>query len=141
MDWLTKDWQTVQVVPSHRLLDDRLRVQGVTPEDIRVFQSWSHRLVNYIVLDDEQAREYYGMDLDDWVRTRSADFFTLHHLPDDPALYEEFNFLDFVQARRQLIKAWLQVLLSEEAVCTEETPTLLVLTDTGNLVAETAIDL
>ena len=129
MDWLTKDWQTVQVIPSHRLLDDRLRVQGVSPEEIGAYQSWAHRLVNHIVLDDEQAREYYGMDLDDWVRTRPADFFALHHLPDDPALYEEFNFLDFVHARRQLIKMRMQTLLSEEAVRAAETPPPVFLTD------------
>lgn len=120
-DWLSKDWQTVQVIPSHRLLDDRLRVQGVSPEEIGVYQSWTHRIANHIVLNDEQAREYYGMELDEWVRTRSADFLALHHLPGDPALYEEFNFLDFVQARRNLIKSRLQTLLSDEVAPTVET--------------------
>jgi hypothetical protein len=115
-DWLAKDWQVVQVIPSHRLLDDRLRVQGVAPEDIRAYQSWAHRLANYIVLDDADAREYYSMDLDDWVLSRPPGFFVHHYLPDDPVLYEEFNFVDFVQSRRNLIKVHLQDILSDESV-------------------------
>ena len=110
-EWHTDDWQLVQVIPSHRLLDDRLRLQGVSPEDIRVYQSWAHRLANHVVLDDEAAREYYSMDLDDWVKTRTSDFWQQHHLPEDPALYDEYNFLDFIQARKQLLKKRLQSVL------------------------------
>lgn len=114
-EWLAKDWQLVQVIPSSRLLDDRLRVQGVAAEDIRVYQSWAHRLANYIILDDEAAREYYSMDLDDWVKTRVPDFWGQHHLPDDSGLYDEFRFLDFIQARKRCIGAFLQTVLSAES--------------------------
>jgi len=110
-NWEVKDWQVVQVIPSHRLLDDRLRVQGVPAEQIASYQSWAHRLGNTIVLSDEEAREYYSMDLEDWARTRNAEFFATHHLPDDPALYDEFNFLEFIQARRALIRTYLQTVL------------------------------
>lgn len=113
IDWLAKDWQIVQVIPSNRLLDDRLRVQGVGPDDIRAYQSWSHRLANHVILNDDEAKAYYSMDLEDWVHTRSPDFLAAHHLPSDPALYEEFCFLDFIQARRALIKSRLRVVLSD----------------------------
>ncbi len=113
-DWRAKDWQVVQVIPSNNLLDDRLRVQGVPVEEIRSYQSWAHRLANHVVLGDDEAREYYSMDLDDWVRTRTPEFFRKHHLPAEPALYEEFNFLRFVQDRRARLKARLQWLLTED---------------------------
>lgn len=113
-DWSNKDWQLVQVIPSHRLLDDRLRVQGVQAEEIRAYQSWAHRLANHVVLSDDEAREYYSMELEDWVTSRNADFWHKHHLPDDPALYDEFNFLDFIQARKQLVKVYLQSVLADE---------------------------
>lgn len=113
-DWSSKDWQTVQVIPSHRLLDERLRVQGVALEEIRVYQSWAHRLANHVILDDAAAREYYSTDLEDWVKTRDAEFLRKHHLPDDPALYDEYSFLDFIQARRQRVKAYLQSVLSDD---------------------------
>jgi hypothetical protein len=113
-DWSTKDWQLVQVMPSHRLLDDRLRVQGVQAEDISAYQSWAHRLANHVILDDDEARQYYSMELEDWVASRDAAFWRKHHLPDDPALYDEFYFLDFIQARKQLLKIYLQSVLTDE---------------------------
>ena len=121
-EWHTKNWQLVQVIPSHLLLDDRLRVQGVGSEEIRTYQSWAHRLANYIVLSDDEAREYFSMDLEVWIRSRSLEFLVKHHLPNDPALYEEYNFLDFVLARKQAIKKYLGSVLLDE-VLSESVPT------------------
>lgn len=114
-DWSSKDWQVVQVIPSHHLLDDRLRVQGVPQEDIPSYQNWALRLANHVILSDAEAKEYFSMDLDDWVRSRPADFWRRHHLPDDPALYEEFSFLDFIQARKALIARRLENVLLDDA--------------------------
>lgn len=114
-DWSIKDWQVVQVIPSFRLLEDRLRLQGVQPEEIGVYQSWGARLANQMILTDDEARDYYSMDLEDWVATRTAEFWKKHCLPNDPALYEEFNFLEFVQARKRLIAQRLDVVLKDSA--------------------------
>lgn len=119
-EWLAKDWQLIQVIPSSRLLDDRLRVQGVAAEDIRVYQSWAHRLGNYIILDDAAAREYYSMDLEDWVKTRSPDFWKQHHLPDDTGLYDEYRFLEFIQARKRHIGAFLQTVLASDSTASRQ---------------------
>ncbi len=115
-DWLAKDWQVVQVFGSHRLLDDRLRVQGLGPDDIRACQSWAHRLANHIILSDEEAREFFGMHIEDWVASRPKDFWARHALPDDPSLYDEYRFLDFVQARRRLLKDRLQLVLRDDVI-------------------------
>ena len=112
-DWQNKDWQIVQVIPTQHLLDDRLRVQGVEHEEIKIMQSWVHRLANYVVMTDDEARDYYSMDLEDWVRAQDSEFFGRHHLPDDTSLYAEYNFLDFVQRRRELIRAHLQTTLTD----------------------------
>lgn len=122
-DWSNKDWQIVQIIPSHRLLDDRLRVQGVQPEEIRVYQSWAGRLANQMILSDDEAREYYSMDLEDWVATRSAALFAHHHLPSDPALYDEFCFLDFIQARKQLLSRRLERVLENDPLHSENAET------------------
>lgn len=98
----------VHVFPPHRLLEERLRTQGVTEGDISAFHSWSARLGNYMLLTEDEARDYYAMDFEDWATSRSADFWTTHHLPNDPALYDEFYFLDFIQARKKLITQRLQ---------------------------------
>lgn len=112
-DWSNKDWQVVQVIPSHRLLDDRLRVQGVPAEEIPALQSWAHRMANQMILSDEEASKYYTMDLEDWVASRPAEFWRQHHLPDNPSLYEEFNFLGFIQARKQLLGTHLAQVLAD----------------------------
>lgn len=116
VDWSAKNWQVVQVIPSHRLLDDRLRVQGVPPNEVAAYQSWAGRLVNHVLLEEDEARDYYSADLEDWVASRPAGFWQRHHLPGDPAMYEEFNFLDFVKARKLLIGRYLAgVLLDNPA--------------------------
>lgn len=113
LDWDVPDWQVVQIIPSHRLLEDRLRVQGVQMDDIRAYQSWSARLGNQMLLNDDEAKAYYSMDLEDWVNSRPPEFWSKHCLPADPALYDEFNFLDFIQARRGLIKNLLHSVLMD----------------------------
>lgn len=113
-DWSTKDWQIVQVVPVHRLLDDRLRVQGVQPQEIPHYQSWASRLANHMILSDEEAKDYYAMELEAWVQSRTTAFWNRHHLPEDPALYEEFSFIDFIQARKALIAQRLQQVLLDD---------------------------
>lgn len=123
-DWSTKDWQVVQVMPSHRLLDDRLRVQGVQPEEIPVYQSWAHRLANQVILNDDEAREYYSMDLEDWVATRTPEFWKHHALPADPALYDEYCFLDLIQARKHLIAERLQQILHNDEPLAMPSPEL-----------------
>ena len=124
-DWATKDWQVVQIIPSHRLLDDRLRVQGVQPEEIRVYQSWAGRLANQAILSDDEAREYYRMDLEDWVASRNVTFFAHHHLPSDPAVYDEFRFLDFIQARKQLLTRCLKRVLENDPHHSEQAEAVL----------------
>lgn len=110
-DWSVKDWQVIQVVPSHLLLDDRLRVQGVPNEEIGIYQSWAGRLANQMILSDEEAKAYYSMDLEAWARSRTPEFWARHHLPSDPALYEEFAFLEFITARKQLLALHLERVL------------------------------
>ncbi len=110
-DWSIKDWQLIQVMPSHLLLDDRLRVQGVPNEEIGVYQSWAGRLANQMILSDEEAKAYYSMDLEAWARSRAPEFWARHHLPSDPALYEEFAFLEFITARKQLLARYLERVL------------------------------
>ena len=110
-DWSVKDWQVIQVVPSHLLLDDRLRVQGVPNEEIGVYQSWAGRIANQMILSDEEAKAYYSMDLEEWALSRQPEFWVRHHLPSDPALYEEFAFLEFITARKQLLALHLERVL------------------------------
>ena len=115
VDWSAGDWQLVQIIPSHRLEEDRLRHKGVASDEIGALQSWSARLGNQMLLSHEEADAYYSMDLGDWVRSRSDEFRQQHCLPDSPELFNELRFLEFLQARRALIRDRLQTVLLDDA--------------------------
>ncbi|MBD5801784.1 hypothetical protein AZOA_12080 [Azoarcus sp. Aa7] len=112
VDWRTESFQLVQIMPSHRLLDERLQAAGVETADIPATQSWASRLANFALMSAEEAREYYQMDFEDWVASRTPADFARHRLPADPALYDEFCFIDFITARRQLIADRMRTLLT-----------------------------
>lgn len=95
-------------MPSHRLLDDRLRTQGVAEVQIAQMQSWSDRLANLCMMTPEESRHYHSLDFEDWVATLTPDFLVRHHLPADLHLYDEFHFLTWISARRSLIAQRLQ---------------------------------
>ncbi len=112
-DWSTQKWQIVQIIAKDRLQEDRLRVQGVQADQIAQYQSWEPRLVNHMILSDEEAKDYFAMEREAWLRSRPAGFWRRHHLPSNPVLYEESAFLDFVKARRKLIAQRLGMVLTD----------------------------
>ncbi len=103
VDWISESYQLVQIMPSYRLLDERLKAVGLDDVEITVVKSWEGRLANYVLMSTEEAREYYQMDFEDWVATRTVDDFAYHLLPNNPNLYNELYFSDFITARRSLI--------------------------------------
>lgn len=107
-DWSNDDYRAVSIMPSHRLLDDRLRTQGVSEVHISQMQSWSDRLANACLMSSDEARHYYSLDFEDWVATLTPDFLAQHFLPADLHLYDEYHFLDWIGARRKLIAQRLQ---------------------------------
>lgn len=115
VDWRTESFALVQVIPAHRLIDERLESVGMPQDQIASCQSWSQRLGNFVLMTADEAREYHRSDFDDWVATRDAAFFARHLLPDNPALYNEFHFLEFIAARKKLITERLGGILRDDA--------------------------
>ena len=100
---LPDDWRVVRVIPPERLLQDRLRLHGVPLERMEDYQRWSGSLANHVLLSKAEAEEYFALEFEDWVATRPESFWSRHLLPSDPALYDQFNFPDFIQARKAQI--------------------------------------
>lgn len=117
-DWTDDEYRIVPVMPSHRLLDDRLRTQGVPEVQIPQLQSWVNRLGNACLMTADEARHYYAMDFEDWVATLTPDFLARHHLPDNLSLYDEYHFLQWIGVRRERIAQRLQGLFQFEAAAT-----------------------
>lgn len=114
-------YQIVQIMPPHRLLDARLQAAGLADFEIPVVQSWAGKVANHVLMNEDEARQYYEMDFDDWVRTRSQEFFRRHLLPDNPMQYDEYSFLDFIAARSKLISERLGSLFVETIAMDSET--------------------
>lgn len=109
-------WVPVEIVPKHRLVDDRLLAVGVPELQVPEFQAWRSRLANAVLMTQAESREYYGMDFEDWVTTRSDAWLDRHLLPTDFNLYHERCFLDFISARKALIAERLAHLFDDDAV-------------------------
>lgn len=118
-DWSSESWVMVAVVPSHRLIDDRLLNVGVPESDVRVSQSWSGKIANHILLTQAESREYHQLDFEDWLSSRSDAWLTEHLLPTDFALYHERCFLDFIKARTALITQRLTTLFDSPEVAAQ----------------------
>jgi hypothetical protein len=112
-DWSAQPWVLVQVVPSHRLVEDRLLSVGVPEAEVAAFGSWSGRIANSVLMTQAEAREYHQLDFETWVTTRSDAWLQQHVLPTDFNLYHERCFLDFIKARTPLISHRLARLFDE----------------------------
>lgn len=102
-DWSTEQWMVVQVIPSHRLDDDRLLSVGVPIGEVSQFKSWGSLLANCVLLTQAETREYHQLDFEDWVTSRTDEWLKEHMLPTNFSLYHERCFLDFIKARTALI--------------------------------------
>ena len=115
-DWSTEQWMVVQVIPSHRLDDDRLLSVGVPIGEVSQFKSWGGLLANCILLTQAESREYHQLDFEDWVTSRTDAWLKEHLLPTNFALYHERCFLDFIKARTALIGGRLSSLFGEPTI-------------------------
>lgn len=118
-DWSAEPWVLVAVVPSRRLLEDRLLEVGVPEAEVQTFQRWKGRVANFTLMTQAESREYHQLDFEDWVTSRTDAWLNEHLLPTDFALYHERCFLDFIKARTALIGQRLTMLFDEPAVAPE----------------------
>lgn len=115
-DWTAEVWMAVQVIPSHRLDEDRLLSVGVPTGEVAEFKSWGSRLANCVLLTQAEAREYHQLDFEDWVTSRTDVWLNEHLLPTNLALYHERCFLDFIKARTALVGARLATLFDQSVI-------------------------
>ena len=115
-DWTAEPWVAVQVIPSHRLDDDRLLAVGVPVGEVSLFKSWGARLANCVFLTQTESREYHQLDFEDWVTSRTDAWLKAHLLPTNFGLYHERCFLDFIKERTSLIGEHLSTLFDESAI-------------------------
>jgi hypothetical protein len=113
-DWSSEQWVMVQIIPAHRLDDERLLAVGVPVSEVSLFKSWGTRLANCVLMPQTEAREYHQLDFEDWITSRSDAWLKEHSLPSNFSLYHERCFLDLIKARTELIAARLNHLFAEQ---------------------------
>lgn len=102
-DWSSEQYVVVQIIPAHRLEDERLLAVGVPVGEISQFKSWSSRLANCVLMTQSEARDYHQLDFEDWITSRSDTWLKEHSLPGNFSLYHERCFLDLIKTRIELI--------------------------------------
>lgn len=92
-----------------RYLDPKyLRSTGVQEALIPPMQRLIDTLELAVALTDDERRDYYARDFEDWIASRPDTFFATHCLPADRSLYRLDRLLDLAQARRRLLAEALQ---------------------------------
>lgn len=92
------------IIPLAAVSEKALRERGVASPLIKRIRSGINRLGNLQLLIERENLGKSDNDLPSWLRTRDATYFEQHLIPRDPELWEPDRFLDFIDAREQLIR-------------------------------------
>jgi hypothetical protein len=100
------------IVPNALLSERSLRDRGVPGALIERIRASANRLGNLQLLIDRENMQKSDSELAPWLATRGEGFLRQHLIPDDPALWEPEAFLDFLEAREELMRAALRRFLT-----------------------------
>jgi hypothetical protein len=92
------------IIPLAAVSEKALRERGVASPMIKCIRSGINRLGNLQLLIERENLGKSDSDLPSWLRTRDATYFEQHLIPRDPELWEPDRFLDFIDAREDLIR-------------------------------------
>lgn len=100
------------IVPTALLSERSLRERGVPGALIERIRASANRLGNLQLLIDRENMQKSDGELAPWLATRGAGFLSQHLIPNDPALWQPEAFLEFIDAREELMRAALGRFLS-----------------------------
>ncbi|MDY0966399.1 DUF262 domain-containing protein [Sphingomonas sp. CFBP9021] len=92
------------IIPLAAVSEKALRERGVAIPLIKRIRSRTNKLGNLQLLIERENLGKSDSDLPSWLRTRDATYFEQHLIPRDPELWEPDRFLDFIDAREDLIR-------------------------------------
>ena len=106
-DWKNAVFHEDHIFPASEFQIRKLRKRGYDEEKMQSYIARFNTLCNLQLLTDTENLSKNATPFDDWLPTRDADFRNRHVIPDVPT-YGFDGFLEFADARTQLIKASLQ---------------------------------
>jgi hypothetical protein len=93
------------IFPSALLSERALRDCGIPGPTIDRIRTSVNRLSNLQLLVDHENLNKSDGELAPWLATRGTGYFEQHLIPDDPALWKPEAFLEFLDAREELMRA------------------------------------
>ena len=103
-DWKDKTFNEDHIYPQASFRTKDLRKRGLTDEAIEQYQSVYNSIANLELLEDSENKSKNATPFDEWIKSREENFKDRHLIPEiDDYGYD--HFLEFIEARKKLIKA------------------------------------
>jgi len=102
-DWKDKTFNEDHIYPQASFRTKELRKRGLSDEVIEQYQSVYNSIANLELLEDSENKSKNATPFDEWIKSRDANFKARHLIPEMED-YGYDHFMDFIEARRELIK-------------------------------------
>lgn len=112
-DWKDKTFNEDHIYPQASFRTKDLRKRGLSDEVIEQYQSVYNSIANLELLEDSENKSKNATPFDEWIKSRDANFKTRHLIPEMED-YGYDHFMEFIEARRELIKAAIKKAAFEE---------------------------
>lgn len=102
-DWKDKTFNEDHIYPQASFRTKELRKRGLSDEVIEQYQSFYNSIANLELLEDSENKSKNATPFDEWIKSRDANFKARHLIPEMED-YGYDHFIEFIEARRELIK-------------------------------------
>ena len=102
-DWKDKTFNEDHIYPQASFRTKELRQRGLSDEVIEQYQAVYNSIANLELLEDSENKSKNATPFDEWIKSRDANFKARHLIPEMED-YGYDHFLEFLEARRELIK-------------------------------------
>lgn len=102
-DWKDKTFNEDHIYPQASFRTKELRKRELSDEFIEQYQSVYNSIANLELLEDSENKSKNATPFDEWIKSRDANFKARHLIPEMED-YGYDHFMDFIEARRKLIK-------------------------------------
>lgn len=114
-DWKDKTFNEDHIYPQASFRTKDLRKRGLSDEAIEQYQSVYNSIANMELLEDSENKSKNATPFDEWIKSRDANFKTRHLIPEMND-YGYDHFIEFIEARKKLIKAAIKKAAFEQMV-------------------------
>ena len=102
-DWKDKTFNEDHIYPQASFRTKDLRKRGLSDDIIEKYQAVYNSIANLELLEDSENKSKNATPFDEWIKSRDANFKARHLIPEMED-YGYDHFMEFIEARRELIK-------------------------------------